>query len=145
MLGLHMKRFSLFLVGALALVVGCQSSDSSSGEGTPSNTSARKSDGGDTKSTSAATANFASVQPVFARCTGCHSGPGAKEGIDFSTRESIMKGGHDGPVVVAGDANGSLVIKALKGDGAKQMPPKGKLPDEEVAKVADWIAAGAPE
>lgn len=86
------------------------------------------------------------AQPVLAKCQQCHSGPNPKEGIDMSTYAGLMKGGEDGPVVVAGDPDNSVLIMAMKGTGGKkQMPPTGKLPDEEIAKVADWIKAGAKE
>ena len=92
----------------------------------------------------AATASFASAKDVFAaNCIGCHSGPGAKEGVDFSTHESIMKGGEHGPVVVAGDPAGSLVMKALRGNGAKQMPPGKTIPEDKIQLIEAWIKAGA--
>lgn len=56
-----------------------------------------------------------------------------------------MKGAEGGPAVVAGKPDESLIMRALKGEGAKQMPPTGKLADDEIAKVAAWIQAGAKE
>lgn len=132
-----MKRLLPLISGAVLLVVGCSSSDSASNiePGTPPTSTPS----GDTAT------GFASVQPTFAKCIQCHSGPTPKEGLDLSSYAGIMKGTESGPAVVAGKPDESLIMKALKGEGVKQMPPTGKLADDEIAKVAAWIQAGAKE
>ena len=96
-------------------------------------------------SSSSGTTGFASVQPVFQRCVGCH-GENGKDGIDMRTYASVMKGGEDGPIVQAGDSASSLMVKALKGEGVTRMPKnQPALPDEEIKKVEAWIQAGAKE
>jgi hypothetical protein len=47
--------------------------------------------------------------------------------------------------VVAGDADGSLIIKALQGTACfDQMPlDRDPLPEEEIATIREWIEAGA--
>ena len=54
-----------------------------------------------------------------------------------------MKGGHEGPVVVAGDPANSMIIKAMRGNGAKQMPPGKSIAEDQIKIVEDWIQAGA--
>lgn len=138
-----MKRFAWFAICSVVFAVGCSSSGDSNTTATPDPT--------DKGATAAPTGDgttvaFAAVQPTFAKCVGCHSGAGAKEGLDMSSYATIMKGSEHGPVVIAGDPDRSMVIHALKGEqGKKPMPPTGKLPDEEIQKVADWIKAGAKE
>jgi len=64
----------------------------------------------------------------------------------LTSYDKVMKGGDEGPVVVAGDPDKSLLIKALKGQGAAQMPPPGKgkpLTADQIQTVSDWIKAGA--
>lgn len=87
---------------------------------------------------------FADIQPILQKnCLACHSENG-QEGIDMRTYESLMKGGGHGAIVTAGDGAGSTIVKAMKGDGVKQMPPTGApVSAEDIAKVEAWITAGA--
>lgn len=86
----------------------------------------------------------ADIKPIIElNCLGCHSGPKAKEGFDVSSYDSMMKGTEHGPAIEAGNSANSLMMKAIKGDGAKKMPPGGTLTDDEIAKIAAWIDAGA--
>lgn len=55
-----------------------------------------------------------------------------------------MKGGHRGPAIEAGDAEGSLLMQAVRGAGGlKAMPPGAPLAATEVAILERWIQAGA--
>lgn len=86
---------------------------------------------------------FASVQPVLAKCTGCH-GERGKEGIDLRSHDSILKGGEEGAIVKPGDPANSVLVQALRGaNGKRQMPPSGPLAEDQIAKVEAWIKAGA--
>lgn len=138
-----MKVLLLALSVATVCAIGCQSgSDSGAGSSTPpaAGTPSASTPSGD----SAVAANFAAAKEVLAaNCAGCHTGPGAKEGVDLSTYEGVMKGGEHGPVVKAGDPAGSMIIKAMRGNGAKQMPPGKQLPEDKIKVVEDWIRAGA--
>lgn len=133
----------LSTLSVLALVaVGCKGGgeDTSS----PAPTGIPKPKAAESNGPAASAATFASAQAIFAKnCVGCHGEKG-KGRIDLRSAESIMKGGEDGPIVVAGKSADSLIIKALKGQGAKQMPPKGALPQADIDTVAAWIDAGAP-
>lgn len=70
-------------------------------------------------------------------CARCHSGNKRKAGLDVTSYDSIMK------FVKAGDPNNSKLQKSLLGKGAKLMPPKNPLADDQVALVKAWISAGA--
>lgn len=70
-------------------------------------------------------------------CVNCHGGRRRKAGLDVTSYDSIMK------FVKAGDPNNSKLQKSLLGKGAKLMPPKNPLADDQVALVKAWIAAGA--
>src|SRR5688572_8731629 len=61
-----------------------------------------------------------------AKCLACH---GVAKMADLDLRETSMmlKGGKRGPAVVPGNAEASLLYKAVKRDGELQMPP-GKAP-----------------
>ena len=86
------------------------------------------------------------VRPVFeAKCLGCHAGNGKRAGLDLSSREALMRGGDDGAVVVPGKADSSLLMKRLRHEVQPGMPfQSAKLPDDVIARIADWINAGAP-
>ncbi|ARU41868.1 hypothetical protein CCB80_12245 [Armatimonadetes bacterium Uphvl-Ar1] len=84
------------------------------------------------------------INPLIqANCLGCHSGPKAKEGIDMSSYELLTTSGEHGAIIKPGDSSSSLMIKAMTGDGVDIMPPAGKLPDDKIELVAQWIDAGA--
>ena len=61
----------------------------------------------------------------------------------LDSREALLTGGDNGPVVVPGKAQASLLIKALHYDDSPRMPPKGKLNSEAIENLARWIDQGA--
>jgi hypothetical protein len=70
-------------------------------------------------------------------CGSCHSGAKLKAKLDVTNYDSLMK------FVKAGDPDKSKLHNALLGQGAKQMPPKNPLADDQIAVIKAWIAAGA--
>jgi mono/diheme cytochrome c family protein len=87
----------------------------------------------------------AKVRPVLAaHCFECHGTGKHKGGLRLDARDSMLKGGEGGPVVVPGKPEESTLIEAIRYDGGVQMPPKGKLKPEEIATLTDWVKRGAP-
>jgi mono/diheme cytochrome c family protein len=91
------------------------------------------------------------VRPVLVEnCYNCHS-PGAEKGVKggllLDTRAGLLKGGENGPVIVAGDPEKSRLIQAVRyHDENLQMPPKGKkLTDEQIENLTAWVKMGAPD
>jgi hypothetical protein len=90
----------------------------------------------------------AHVEPIFiAHCDSCH-GPDKQKGrLRLDTYESLMKGGKHGPVIKAGNAKGSELLRrvTLSPSDDDAMPPQGKRPlaANEVKLLELWIAAGA--
>ena len=86
------------------------------------------------------------IRPVLVeQCYECHSAEAkkVKGGLLLDTRDGIRKGGEQGPAVVPGDLEASLLIQAVRyKDENLQMPPKDKLPDEVVADFEQWVAIG---
>src|SRR5205823_999215 len=79
------------------------------------------------------------VRPVFAEhCYSCHSKTAekVKGGLLLDTRDGVLKGGDNGPAIVEGDPDRSLLIKAVRyTDDDLQMPPRksgGRLPAEQI-------------
>ncbi len=89
------------------------------------------------------------IRPVLVEhCYKCHSGrtKSPKGGLRLDSREALLRGGANGPAIVPGKADDSLIIKALSHEGeVAEMPPDEKLPDQVVADFRGWITAGAPD
>jgi cytochrome c553 len=88
------------------------------------------------------------VRPILVnRCYNCHS-DAFKEagGLRVDTGVDIFKGGNDGPVIVPGRPEKSLLIERVKSsDTKKRMPQESteSLPPEEIAILETWIKNGA--
>ena len=88
------------------------------------------------------------VRPVLIkRCYDCHSTEKkTKGGLALDTREGWQHGGDNGPAIIPGDLTKSLVIKAVRYlDKDFAMPPKSRLPADEVAILEEWVKRGAPD
>ena len=87
------------------------------------------------------------VRPVLVQhCYECHSGGEVNGGLLLDSRQSVMKGGDTGAVIVPGKPDGSLLIEAIRYQNRDlQMPPKNRLSPEQVAVLEKWIAMGAPD
>ena len=81
------------------------------------------------------------VAGIFAsRCFDCHNPTEHKGKLDLTRRESAMKGGKDGVVIVPGKPDESLLWKHV---AENEMPPKRPLPDAEKKVLERWVASGA--
>jgi len=82
---------------------------------------------------------FTAIQGVFTQCTVCH-GENGQKGVDLRTYESVIKGGEDGPIVVANQPDQSILVK-IQSDPTK--PHFGQFTTEELDQIIAWINAGA--
>lgn len=90
------------------------------------------------------------VAPILAeRCNGCHNAQKAKGGLRLDRLDLALKGGDSGPSIKPGNEEESLLLQRihLPLDDKEHMPPKGKpqLAEDDVALLAWWIKAGAPD
>ena len=88
------------------------------------------------------------IDPIFdSNCTTCHGEGKAKGGLRLDSFDLLMKGGKDGPVIVAGDPDRSVLLQrvTLPPDHKHFMPAEGKPPlrPEEIALIKAWIQQGA--
>ena len=89
------------------------------------------------------------VRPIFAaNCARCHMDGNHRGSLNMDTREGMLKGGHDGAVLVPGDPANSLLVKLIRHEGPADdpmnMPPgKPKISDADIATVTQWVKAGA--
>ena len=86
------------------------------------------------------------VRPLLAKhCYECHSA-GAERvegGLLLDSRAAHLSGGDSGAAIVPGDVDGSLLMEAIRYE-SYEMPPKGKLPTNDIKTLARWIEMGAP-
>ncbi|MDA0661063.1 MAG: PSD1 and planctomycete cytochrome C domain-containing protein [Planctomycetota bacterium] len=87
----------------------------------------------------------ADIHPLLAeRCGHCHGSDGEREaGLDVHTLTSLLRGGSNGPAIVPGNAEQSILVDMIShGD----MPPddEEKLSADQVDLIRRWILAGAP-
>jgi hypothetical protein len=85
------------------------------------------------------------VRPILAeRCYSCHGPEKQKASLRLDHIDAIRKGGESGPVLTPGDPAASKLYEAVTYANVDlQMPPKGKLSDEEIEVLRVWIADGA--
>lgn len=86
------------------------------------------------------------VRPLLANeCYKCHSEDEMKGGLRLDHRDFILKGGDNGPALVAGKPDESPLVQAVRrSDPDFAMPPKKALAAEQVAVLEKWVALGAP-
>ena len=86
------------------------------------------------------------IRPLLvAKCQPCHGGDDRTEsGLDLTTREGLLAGGESGPAAVPGRPGESLLMEAIGYEFEPRMPPKGRLPDPEIAALRRWIELGLP-
>ena len=82
------------------------------------------------------------VLPIFnSRCSQCHGGATPRGGLSLSSYTSLMAGSNNGPVIIPGDADNSVLIQLVK---AGTMPKVGAdLFPEQIQTLIDWVNAGA--
>lgn len=87
------------------------------------------------------------IQPILEEhCFECHSHAAgdASGGLVLDSKAGWSVGGDSGPAIVPNEANKSLLFRAVghKIDGL-EMPPDGKLSDDQLSLIEKWINAGA--
>jgi hypothetical protein len=85
------------------------------------------------------------IRPLLVQqCVNCHGPQKQKGGLRLDDSALLQKGGESGPVIVPGSPEKSLLFQAISySDDALKMPPRGKLPAEQIEQVKRWIASGA--
>jgi cytochrome c553 len=86
------------------------------------------------------------IRPLLAEhCYECHSerSDTVQGGLRLDGRAWILTGGDSGPAISVGNADESLLVEAVRWESF-EMPPKGKLSDEQVAALVRWVEMQAP-
>lgn len=89
------------------------------------------------------------VRPILvSRCYECHSEEAGKQkgGLWLDRRAGWQEGGDGGPTLVPSEPKNSLLVHSIHYlDEDLQMPPRAKLPVEEIEILERWVAMGAPD
>jgi hypothetical protein len=92
------------------------------------------------------------IRPILVqRCEACHSAAKGKThgGLALDSVEGWKAGGDNGPALIPGRADESLLIRAVEyKDDDLRMPPEeggGRIPEGELALLREWIRRGAPD
>ena len=91
--------------------------------------------------------DWADVSAIFKeRCVMCHSAvAGASKGLRLDEYDAVLAGSERGAVLVPGNAVGSELVRRLRGETTPRMPFLSRpLPDDQLALIESWIAAGMP-
>lgn len=86
------------------------------------------------------------VAPILAdACSSCHNANRASGGLRMDTFAGLEAGGRSGPLLVPGNPNNSLLLARLIAPNPAQRMPKDEspLPQDDIRKIAAWVAAGA--
>jgi len=95
----------------------------------------------------AAAISFAKdIAPILVdKCGNCHDAQRASGGLCLENFAALERGGRTGPLLVPGNPNNSLLMARLTAPNPMQRMPRNDEPltQEELRKIATWIAAGA--
>jgi cytochrome c553 len=84
------------------------------------------------------------IRPLLIeRCSSCHGADKQSGGLRLDSVSAIRAGGDQGSPIEPGNPDESLLIKAVRySDQDFQMPPKGKIADEEIRLLEEWVRLG---
>ena len=97
----------------------------------------------DTTTAAGGSVSFAKdVLPIFVdNCFKCHGGDKTEKGLILNSYVSVMTGSQNGAVIVAGNADNSLLFKNVS---SGKMPKRGtKLTPQQLDLIKNWINSGA--
>lgn len=84
------------------------------------------------------------VRPLLAEhCFKCHGPKQQKSGLRVDHIATLLSGGDSGPAIVPHKPDDSLLIDAVRYNSL-EMPPDGKLRDDQIEVLERWVLAGAP-
>ena len=87
------------------------------------------------------------VRPILSqRCAECHFDDELSSGFSIASRATVIAGGDKyGRAVFAGSPARSPLVKVLRGTLKPRMPLHGKMDENEIARIEDWIKNLPPD
>lgn len=76
-------------------------------------------------------------------CFGCHNEEKRKGDLVLTSREAMLKGGENGPVLIPGNSAESRMAQLVVQGSDPHMPPKDQLAPDEIRSLRRWIDEGA--
>ncbi len=84
------------------------------------------------------------IRPLLIeKCYKCHNDKKQNGELRLDSREGVLLGGESGPAVVVGHLEESLLLDAVN-YRSFEMPPEGKLSEEQIGHLTQWVEMGAP-
>lgn len=84
------------------------------------------------------------VRPLLAQhCLDCHDADEASGDLRLDSRMAMLVGGESGAAIEPGKPAESLLVDAINYQ-SHEMPPDGKLSDDQIETLTRWISIGAP-
>ena len=84
------------------------------------------------------------IRPLLAqKCYHCHSAEEQNSGLRVDSLAALLTGGENGPALVPGSSETSLLVSAVRRE-TFDMPPDEPLSDEQVELLVKWVNQGAP-
>ena len=84
------------------------------------------------------------VRPLLSEhCWSCHGEKEQKGALRLDTRGHMLLGGESGKSITPGKPNESLLIESVRYE-SYEMPPSGKLKDDQIKVLEKWVSLGAP-
>jgi hypothetical protein len=85
------------------------------------------------------------IRPLLlSHCIECHGEKKQESGLRLDSREYVLKGNDEGPVVLVKKPEASRLLRAVRHQGDVKMPPEGKLNAEQIAALDQWVKLGLP-
>jgi mono/diheme cytochrome c family protein len=83
------------------------------------------------------------IRPILsAKCVACHGESKQEGGLRLDSLPEMLEGGESGPAIAKGKPEESLLVEAIKYESF-EMPPDGRLSEEEILRMQAWVADGA--
>jgi Protein of unknown function (DUF1553)/Protein of unknown function (DUF1549)/Planctomycete cytochrome C len=84
------------------------------------------------------------IRPLLVeKCLKCHGTGEVEGGLSLASRNNILQGGDSGPAIDLQDPSASLLLEAINYE-SYEMPPTGKLPQEQIDLLTQWVKLQAP-
>ena len=85
------------------------------------------------------------VRPILVQhCYECHGARKQEAGLRLDSRDAILRGGDEGPVVSFDEPSGGRLMQAIRRDGELKMPPDAPLSAEQIQSLTRWVQLQLP-
>jgi hypothetical protein len=84
------------------------------------------------------------IRPILVEhCIGCHGQSHQEAGLRLDSGESFRQGSDSGLIFDSNLPHDSLILRAVRYQDDIRMPPDGRLTDEQIRAIEQWVKAGA--